>query len=161
MTHEANSIRRGEERAEEFQEKVNEWLSSKYIAKVDPPSDIETVLNASYDEMVNWHQEACYIHSFRLYAYSEYLASIKAKEKIVLDWAEGAIWFIIGSTLNQYGDGWTKWQQKYFAAVKENPLATQILKVKNQAEARVATIDGKQERVMKMAEVLNNMARRK
>ncbi len=151
----------GEDRSAEFTKAIEDWTSSKFLAKVEPPKEIEGVINASFEEMQTWSQEACYINAFRLYAYSEYLAGIKAKEKIVLDWADGAIWFIIGSTLSQYGDKFTKWQEKYYPAIKENPLATKILKVKNYAQARVQSLDGKQERIIKMADTLNNMARRK
>ncbi len=146
---------------EKFVKNIEEWISSKYLAEVDPPKEIEMVINADFEEMQSWSQETCYINAFRLFAYSEYLAGIKAKEKIVLDWADGAIWFIIGSTLDQYGDGFTKWEKKYYSAIKENPLATKILKVKNHAHARVSSVDGKQERMIKMADTLNNMARRK
>jgi hypothetical protein len=150
-----------EDKSTEFVNAIEEWVSSKFLARVDPPKEIEAVINADFGEMQSWSQEACYINAFRLYAYSEYLAGVKAKEKIVFDWAEGAIWFIIGSTLDQYGDGFTKWEKKYYCAVKENPLATKILKVKNHAQARISSIDGKQERMIKMADTLNNMARRK
>ena len=150
-----------DDRSAEFVKAIEEWSSSKFLAKVESPKEIELVINADFEEMQSWSQETCYINAFRLYAYSEYLAGIKAKEKIVLDWADGAIWFIIGSTLDQYGDGFTKWEKKYYSAIKENPLATKILKVKNHAHARVSSVDGKQERMIKMADTLNNRARRK
>jgi len=63
--------------------------------------------------------------------------------------------------MNQYGGQYSKWQEKYFSAVRENPLAAEILKIKNHAEARVRTLEGKNNRVIKMAEILTNMARRK
>lgn len=144
-----------------FVKTIEEWASSKYLAKVESPKDIEMVINADFEEMQSWSQQTCHINAFRLYAYSEYLAGIKAKEKNVLDWADGAIWFIISSTLDNYGDGFTKWEKKYYSAIKENPLATKILKAKNHAHARVQSVDGKQEILIKMADTLNNMARRK
>lgn len=150
-----------EDKSTEFVNVIEEWVSSKFLARVNPPKEIEAVINADFEEMQSWSQETCYINAFRLYAYSEYLAGVKAKEKIVFDWAEGSIWFIIGSTLDQYGDGFTKWEKKYYSAIKENPLATKILKVKNHAHARISSVDGKQERMIKMADTLNNMARRK
>ena len=45
--------------------------------------------------------------------------------------------------------------------VIKNPLATEILKIKNHAEARVRTLEGKHDRIMKMAEILTSLARRK
>ncbi len=80
-----------DDRSAEFVKAIEEWSSSKFLAKVEPPKEIELVINADFEEMQSWSQETCYINAFRLYAYSEYLAGIKAKEKIVLDWADSAI----------------------------------------------------------------------
>lgn len=151
----------GEEKLNEFLQAVEDWKSSKYLAEVKPPKEVSHVLNADYDDMKSLTSEECSIYAFKLYAYAEYVESQLSKEKNTLEWADSSIWFIIGSAMNQYGDGWTKWQQKYFAAVKENPLAAEILKIKNHAEARVRTLEGKNSRMTKMAEILTNMARRK
>ena len=51
--------------------------------------------------------------------------------------------------------------RKYYGAIKENPLASEILKVKNHAEARVSLLDGKAARVQKMADILNSLSRRR
>ena len=32
--------------------------------------------------------------------------------------------------MSQYGDKYTKWQEKYYSAIKENPLASEIFKIK-------------------------------
>ena len=68
---------------------------------------------------------------------------------------------IISSSMNQYGDKYTKWQEKFFSAVKENPLATDILKIKNHAEARIKIINGKADRVQSMADILINLSKRR
>ena len=51
--------------------------------------------------------------------------------------------------MQNYGTQYTKWQEKYYSAIKENPLASEILKVKNHAEARVKMLDGKANRIQK------------
>ena len=63
--------------------------------------------------------------------------------------------------MESYGGEFTKWQIKYYAAIAENPLASEILKVKNHASARVGTLEGKSKRITKMADTLTNLARRK
>lgn len=151
----------GEERLNEFLRAIEDWKSCKYLAKVDPPEEVSVALNADFDTIKSWCAEVCNIYAFKLYAYSEYIETEKAKEKNTLEWAESSIWFIIGSTMNQYGGQYSKWQEKYYSAVKENPLASEILRIKNHAEARVRTLDGKNNRIIKMAEILTNMARRK
>jgi hypothetical protein len=151
----------GEEKLAEFLQAIDNWISSKYLVRVKPSPEIEEVLNASYEEINGWSSEKCSIKAFQLYAYAEYLETEKSKEKNILDWAESSIWFIIGSVLNQYGTQYAKWQEKYYSAVKENPLASDILKIKNHSEARVRTLEGKNGIIIKMAETLNNLARRR
>ena len=74
---------------------------------------------------------------------------------------ESSIWYIIADRMSQYGDKYTKWQEKYYSAVKENPLASEVFKIKNHAEARVKTLDGTVDRVQRMAEILNNLSKRR
>ena len=151
----------GQQKLEEFLQAVEDWKSSKYLVEVEPPEDAEKALNADFEVIKSWSAETCNMYAFKLYAYAEYIETAKAKEKNTLEWAESSVWFIIGSTMNQYGGQYSKWQEKYYSAIKENPLASEILKIKNHAEARVRTLEGKNNRIIKMAEILANMARRK
>ena len=151
----------GQQKLEEFLQAVEDWKSSKYLVEVEPPEDAEKALNADFEVIKSWSAETCNMYAFKLYAYAESIETAKAKEKNTLEWAESSVWFIIGSTMNQYGGQYSKWQEKYYSAIKENPLASEILKIKNHAEARVRTLEGKNNRIIKMAEILTNMARRK
>ena len=151
----------GQQKLEEFLQAVEDWKSSKYLVEVEPPEDVEKALNTDVETIKSWSAETSNIYAFKLYAYAEYIETVKAKEKNTLEWAESSIWFIIGSTMNQYGGQYSKWQEKYYSAIRENPLAAEILKIKNHAEARVRTLEGKNNRIIKMAEILTNMARRK
>lgn len=151
----------GEEKLAEFLQMVEDWTKSKYIVEVKPPQEIADILNADSEDMQQWNYEKCNISAFKLYAYAEYIETQNVKEKNILEWAESSIWYIIGGVINQYGGQYSKWQEKYYNACKENPLATDILKIKGHAEARVNTLNGKHGRIMKMAEILTNLARRK
>jgi len=151
----------GEEKLAEFLQAVEDWTKSKYLVEVKPPEEIEDILNASSGEIKSWNGETCNIAAFKLYAYAEYIETQKVKEKNILEWSESSIWFIISGVMSQYGNQYAKWQEKYYGACRENPLASEILKIKNHAEARVRTLDGKHNRIMKMAEILTNLARRK
>lgn len=154
----------GEEKLAEFLQSIEDWKSSKHLKDAKPPkeeSKLNTILCADYDFLKALSDKECLMYAYELYVYAEYIETIKAKEKTVLEWAESSIWYIIGGVIGQYGNQYSKWQEKYYAAVKENPLAAEILKIKNHAEARVRSLDGKHDRLMKMAETLNNLARRK
>lgn len=151
----------GQEKLDTFLKAIDDWTKSKYLVEVKPPTEIEAILNAPSLEMKRWTCEECNIAAFRLYAYAEYVETQKVKEKNILEWSDASIWFIISGVMDQYGGQYAKWQQKYYDACRENPMASEILKIKGNAEARVRTLEGKHNRIMKMAEILTNMARRR
>ena len=111
--------------------------------------------------MKRWTSEECLIGSYKLYAYAEYVETERVREENVLDWAESSIWYIVSGKMDNYGSTYDKWQKKYFSAVQECPISSEILKVKGHAEARVKSLNGKHARVMKMAEILNSLARKR
>ena len=151
----------GEQKLNEFMEAVEAWKSSKNIAPIKENEEIEIILNLKTQDIKSLSGEDRASYAYELYAYAEYIETQKVKESIVLDWAESSIWYIISQTINQYGDKYTKWQEKYYSAVRENPLASEILKIKNLAEARVKTLDGKADRIQSMAQILNSLSRRR
>ena len=151
----------GEEKLNEFMEAVEVWKSSKSIAPIKQNEEIEIILNLKTQDIKSLSGEDRASYAYELYAYAEYIETQKVKESIILDWAESSIWYIICQTINQYGDKYTKWQEKYYSAVRENPLASEILKIKNHAEARVKALDGKADRIQSMAQILNSLSRRR
>lgn len=111
----------GEQKLEEFLQKIDEWIACKGIPKIEYKQDTEEKLNMNTSEINQLSSRECLACAYELYAYSDYLESVKAKEKIILDWANSSIWYIISSSLDSYGSSYTKWEQKYYSAVKENP----------------------------------------
>jgi len=151
----------GEEKLNKFLEAMDSWLSCKSLPSIDDNPQVKMILNMKSEEIQGLSREECACYAYELYAYSEYIEGVKVKEKMILDWAEASIWYIISTVIQNYGDKFAKWQQKYYSAIKENPTASDILKIKNHAEARVTTLDGKSERIQKMADILTNLSRRR
>ena len=151
----------GEERLNEFIEAIDSWIESKYVHISKPRKEAPQALNFQKDTLRTLTTEECAFYAYELYAYAEYIETLRAKENAVLEWADSSIWYIISTVMNQYGTQHTKWQEKYYSAVRENPLASQILKVKNHADARVKILNGKADRIQSMAQILNNLSKRR
>jgi hypothetical protein len=158
---ERKNMNRGEEILQEFLENIDRYTKSLHLSEVKENQNISDLLNFQFSDFEKLTAVECSSAAYQLYAYAEYIETEKAKQKNILDWAESSIWFIISGTLDQYGDKFTKWQVKYYPAIKENPLASEILKIKNYAESKVKILEGKCERVMRMADVLSNLSRKK
>ena len=149
----------GEQKLEEFLQTIDGWIACKGLPKIDQKEDIEAILNMRSQEISQLSAKECLAYAYELYAYADYLESVKSKEKIALDWADSSIWYIISKSLDDYGNGYTKWEQKYYSAIKENPLASDILRIKKHAEARLSVIDGKSSKVLRMADTLSNLSK--
>ena len=154
----------GQEKLDHFKKTIQNWMESRNFKSVKRPCDdsrISDILNMDSDRMRSLTSGECLMMAYELYAYAEYVGHEINKEQNVLEWADASIWYIISDIVGQYGGQYAKWQEKYYSAVKENPLASEILVVKVAAEARVRTLEGTCARIGKMAEILNSLARRK
>ncbi len=149
----------GKEKLEQFLLAIDEWIECKGLPKIEENESVSTVLNMRSDELRLLSPKECLFYAYELYAHAEYLESVRAKEKIVLEWSNSSLWYIISKSMESYGTNYTKWEQKYYSAIRENPLASEILKIKKHAESRVSIIDGKSNRVQKMADTLSNLSR--
>ena len=151
----------GKEKLNEFLQAVEDWTSSQHIARIEEKEDITRILNFPSSTLQTLTAPECLCYAYELYAYGEYIETIRTKENTILEWADSSIWYIISTALQQYGDKYTKWQEKYYSAVKENPLASEILKIKGHAEARVNVLRDKANRIHRMAEILNSLSKRR
>ena len=152
----------GEEKLNEFVQAIEDWISCKgVISPKEPNKNLARVLGFTSETLKILTAEECLSYAYELHSYGEYLESVKAKENAILEWADSSIWYIISTVMQNYGTQYTKWQEKYYSAIKENPLASEILKIKNHAEARVKILSGKADRIQNMANVLTNLSRRR
>jgi len=151
----------GEEKLNEFVQAIDAWVESKYVHSSKPREEPIQALSFTKDRIQSLTSDECACYAYELYAYAEYIETLRTKENAILEWADSSIWYIISTVMQNYGTQYTKWQEKYYSAIKENPLAAQILKVKNHAEARVKVLDGKADRLQSMANILTNLSRRR
>ena len=152
----------GEEKLNEFVQAIEDWISCKsVISPKEPNKNLSRVLGFTSETLKILTAEECLSYAYELHNYGEYLESVRSKENAILEWADSSIWYIISTVMQNYGTQYTNWQEKYYSAIKENPLASEILKVKNHAEARVKILSGKADRIQNMANVLTNLSRRR
>jgi len=151
----------GEEKLNEFLEAIDAWVESKHVHISKAQEESPVALDFNKQSLSRLTGDDCSCYAYELYAYAEYIESLRTKENAVLEWADSSIWYIISTAMQNYGTQYTKWQEKYYSAIKENPLAAEILKVKNHAEARVKILSGKADRIQQMANILTNLSRRR
>lgn len=151
----------GEQKLSEFLGLIDVWIESKGLPKFEWNDEAEKILNMKHDDLKSLSSQECLEYAFELCSFSEYLLNEKHRDETILDWADSSLWYIISKEMNQYGDQYVKWQQKYYSAIRENPLAREILRIHQHAGARIKAIGTKCETIQKMAQLLNDLSRRK
>ena len=161
----------GEEKLNDFLEAVDNWITCKNIIPSKGPTkelhseeytgNVSRILSFTADMLQTLTAEECLSYAYELHTYGEYLESVKAKENIVLEWADASMWYIVSTLMQNYGTKYTKWQEKYYSAIKENPMANDLSKIRIHAASRVTMLNGKSERIQKMADILTNLSRRR
>ena len=150
-----------EDKAREFLQKVDEWIESRNVDLVAKNDQVDYIINLPSGELNNIKREAALSYSFVLFAHSEYLQTLYNKEKAVVDFCENSIWYIISDKVNNYGGQYSKWQEKYYSAIKENPLAKVLNNLKLHSEARLSRLNNKSDITKKMADILYDLSKRR
>lgn len=155
------SLKVGDDSIDEFFLRLDNWVQSTKI--VDPAFDdldMESIINMSLDDLGSKSNTDLIKYAYLIYGYVDHLQIIYNKEKCVLEFAEESIWHIISLNYDSYGSDFKKWQAKYNAAVRENPLASKLNVLKNNARARISCMEHRIEHVKKKADILLELSRR-
>jgi len=150
-----------EEKAHEFLQKIDDWIEARNVDLVTKNDQVDYIINLPSGELNNMKKEVALSYSFVLFAHSEYLQTLYNKEKAVVDFCENSIWYIIADRVNNYGGQYSKWQEKYYSAIKESPLAKNLNHLKLHSEARLSRLENKAIIVRRMAETLSTLGKRR
>lgn len=155
-----------QEHIDRFKKTIEDWVNGTGIVhtqKLDElkTEEIQRILDSYSFELKGWTGDECLQKAFELHSYSEYVQSLYNKEKMILQWAEDSILAIIGPNLSNYGDNFVKYEQKYYAAIKESPLAKEILKTRVHARAKTILLTGLVESLRSMGDVLKELGRKR
>lgn len=153
------------ETVKEFLLKIQEWKDLNNVYNCDfndkNKDEVKRYMNMPYDKIRSMNSNEVNYAAYFLHRYVQYLYGILGKEQSILDWANESIYYIVSDKINDYGDGYTKWEQKFYSAVKENPLAKEIFKLKTNSLSRVKSIEKTIYPIEKMANTLEQIGRNK
>ena len=106
-------------------------------------------------------QKQLFNASYVLHGYSSYLQDQVNKQRIVLNWANGQLDYLLAKHRDDYGfTQYTKHEAKIPIICVENSYASKVMEVKQMAEARLTSLDGKIYETKRMADVLLEKAKR-
>jgi hypothetical protein len=150
------------ESVKNFLSKIEEWKNANSIFACSfKKEDVKRCLNLSFDEVRSMSSTELNHCAYVVHGYAHHLQLVLGKEKAVLDWINDSIYYIVSDKISNYGDSYTKWEQKFYAAVKENPLAKELFKLKASCLSRVNSLEKTIYPVEKMANMLEQIGRSK
>ena len=151
-----------DELIEDFLQKVDQWVQNSGFVKT--PQDItkiEYILDRDPSEMKEMTAEDILIDTFSLYGYIDSLQTAFNREKMIADFAETSIMSIVAPKLVPIQGDYTKHEVKYQLAIKEDALCCKLMKLSILAKARMNEVNGRIQSITKMAEIMNDIAKRK
>ena len=150
-----------EQKANEFLQKVDDWIEDRNVDLTKANEEVDGIMALTVSELRSLDQQKALSFSFVLFSHAEYLQSLHNKEKTIVNFCTDSIWFIVADKMDNYGGQYAKWEVRYYSAIKENPMASELNRLKLSAEARVNRISGKIDSVKKMATVLHDIGKRR
>ncbi len=150
-----------EQKVNEFLQKVDDWIEDRNIDLAEKNEEVAEIMSMKSDDIRSLSQEKALSFSFVLFSHAEYLQTLHNKEKTVVEFCSDSIWFIVADKMDNYGGQYAKWEMRYYSAIKENPLAAELNRLKLTAEARINRLSGKIDAVKKMASVLHDIGKKR
>ena len=150
-----------EQKVNEFLQKVDDWIEDRNIDLAEKNEEVAEIMSMKSDDIRSLSQEKALSFSFVLFSHAEYLQTLHNKEKTVVEFCSDSIWFIVADKMENYGGQYAKWEMRYYSAIKENPLAAELNRLKLTAEARINRLSGKIDAVKKMASVLHDIGKKR
>lgn len=80
----------------------------------------------TYDQLKNIHPEECALLCFKLAQYATYLQKTFNRLKNIRRWSENNLLVVIGKYGKDYGDKWTKFEERKFAIIADNEYAKSL-----------------------------------
>ena len=149
------------ERLGKFVDATEKYINSQHVGLTKINPEVVNVLNYDSALLHSLSSEQCLSAAYILFSYADYLQTLYNTNLVKLHWATDAINKVISPMLKQYGDKYTKHEQKYYEAIQDNEFARSLNNIKTHATARVDMLTDKMRDVRRMGDVLIELSKRK
>ena len=150
-----NPLSKAESDVQKLIEKMNEYLDSHGLKTNSYNVVVEKYLHLTPDQLNKMGADECGEAAYLLTQYSEYLQREVNQQQAIQDWAEKYIDSLVISKLDQYGDGFVKYEYKRACAIRENPLAKDLSKISMKAQNHLTSLRDLPYKIEKRADRLS------
>jgi len=149
------------DRLSRFVDATEKYIDGQHVGLIKINPEVVNVLNYDSAVLHSLSSEQCLSAAYILFSYADYLQTLYNSNLVKLHWSIDAINKVISPVLKQYGDKYTKHEQKYYEAVQDNEFARSLNNIKMHATARVDMLTEKMRDVRRMGDVLIELSKRK
>jgi hypothetical protein len=121
---------------------------------------VQTILNLPHQEIVRLSPEDCYAHAFKLHSYCISLRKDLDKALAKVEWCENILHKMVGERWKEFSD-YMRYEPKRQLIISEDTFATKVDKLACQLKASNMQVERKLDHVKKMADILQDMGKRK
>lgn len=126
--------------------------------QIDPIS--QCILNFTHEQLLKLTSDECYSYAFKLHSYCIYLRKELDRSIAKIDWCESIISKAVGQRWKLHSD-YMKYEAKRSAIIADDTFITKVDNLSRHLTASNTQVDKKLEHVKKMADILQDLARRK
>lgn len=135
-------------------EDMDSYLSSHGLGKNTYNAVVDQYMNISPDVLSKMSADQLGEASYLLSQYALYLQREINQKKAILDWSDRNIDKLVMPILSNYGDKWTKFEEKRMSAILENPHAVELAGIRGKALNQLTSLSDLPYRVEKMSDRL-------
>ena len=140
-------------------EQINNYLDLSNVRFAHFREEFLESANMSRNKIGMLTQAEIFDHAYVLYGYSSYIQDEINKNKVVLEWCNDQIEKLVVRNLNNF-DQYTKHEVKRQSIINENSYAAKCDQMRQVAEARLQSLEGKVYELKRKGDILLEKGKR-
>ena len=146
---------------EDHLDSINRYIDESNCKFATFQQEFLLIADMDSDELFKKTRDELFNCAYLLYAYSSYLQDEVNKNKIVLNWCNGQLDYLLAKHRDDYGfTKYTKHEAKIPIMCLENSYAGKVMDAKLAAESRLQALDGKVYEIKRLGDVLLEKGKR-
>jgi len=138
---------------------INDYINSSNTKFSSFREEYLLVADLSIDQLKSYNQQELFDAAYLLYGYATYIQDEINKNKVALNWCNDQMEKLIVKHQNEFGQ-YTKHESKKHILSQSNSYAASLENMREVAEARLQSLDGKVYELKRRADILLEKGKR-
>lgn len=140
---------------EKLTEKLDDFNVSLGLGNLFYDPVVETILSFSYDQLNNMDDENKSLYAFKLEQYALFLQQKQNRARNIASWAKHNISIIVAKESKNYGDKYTKYDEKWHMIVSHDSYAKVLYDIMLEADSKNQELEMVATRISNLSKILN------